>query len=147
MNLRSKTAQRFLVAGQFLTAATLVLTARNVLNSPVALVLIVAGALLGIGAWLTFGLTKITVMPELKDEARLITNGPYRFIRHPMYTAVALFCLGFVVASPSLWRILIWIALVVVVTAKSRIEEAFLLDRFSEYSQYKKRTGRFLPFC
>ncbi|MFG0254826.1 MAG: methyltransferase family protein [Rhodopirellula sp. JB053] len=136
---------RVLVFLQFFTAATLVLTTTGVTESMPAIALILIGAGLGVWAWLSFGLTKITVSPALRSDASLVTKGPYRIIRHPMYTAVVVFCLGFLVASFSVWKLLVWLTLVAVVAQKSRIEEALLRERFPEYEQYAKRTGRFLP--
>ncbi|MBB3204847.1 protein-S-isoprenylcysteine O-methyltransferase Ste14 [Rhodopirellula rubra] len=144
--MQSKLIQQILVVLQFTTAAALVLTANDVLNSPTAITSIIAGALLGVWAWVSFGLKKITVMPELKSDAELVTAGPYRFIRHPMYTAVVLFCFGFLLTSPSMWKVATWILLIAVVSAKARIEESFLCKRFPQYPDYIKRTGRFIPF-
>ncbi len=107
--------------------------------------MIASGAALGLWSWVTFGLLRINVMPELSKDAALVTNGPYRFIRHPMYAAVLLFCGGFVVFPFRWWRLAIWIILLIVVGAKSQMEEHFLMERFQQYGRYRKVTGRFIP--
>ena len=76
----------------------------------------------------------------------LVTTGPYRWIRHPFYTAVALAVLanGLVAAN---WFLLLTGGLVFVLLAiRSRREEANLVVRFGDrYRDYRRSTGRFLP--
>ncbi len=76
----------------------------------------------------------------------LITKGPYRWVRHPFYDALALFVVGFALLTAN-WFILATGALVFILLAiRSRTEEALLLARFGEtYRAYKESTGRFLP--
>ena len=82
-----------------------------------------------------------------KEAHRLVTEGPYRWVRHPLYAVATInfVALGIVAAN---WFIvfvafLIIIGMVVVVIPK---EEAQLLSKFGhEYRAYMKRTGRLLP--
>lgn len=82
-----------------------------------------------------------------KDEHELVTYGPYRHVRHPLYTTgIVLFAaLGLVAAS---WFILGWtlVALVGVRVVVIPREEQELLDRFgAKYEEYSRRTGAMLP--
>lgn len=81
-----------------------------------------------------------------REAHTLITHGPYRWVRHPFYDALALFVVGFALITAS-WFILATGALVFLLLAiRSRTEEALLLSRFGEaYRAYKERTGRFIP--
>ena len=76
----------------------------------------------------------------------LVTTGPYRWIRHPFYTAVALavFANALVAAN---WFLLLTGGLVFVLLAiRSRREEENLVARFGDrYQDYRRSTGRFLP--
>jgi protein-S-isoprenylcysteine O-methyltransferase Ste14 len=76
----------------------------------------------------------------------LITRGPYRWVRHPFYDALALFVVGFALITAN-WFILTTGALVFLLLAiRSQTEEALLSARFGEaYRSYQKSTGRFLP--
>jgi len=76
----------------------------------------------------------------------LVTNGPYRWVRHPFYSSAALLVLasslvtanGFVFATGSLIFLLLMI--------RTRREEENLIARFGDdYRRYMNRTGRFLP--
>ncbi len=143
----SKIKPACLVALQFATAAALVLTSfPQLLAHPLGLALSAAGALFGLWAGLAFGWRKITVLPKLRRDATLITGGPYRWVRHPMYTAVLLFCAGFMLSPPAWWKAVLWLVLLAVVAEKSRMEERYLSQRFAAYANYRNRTGRFLPW-
>jgi protein-S-isoprenylcysteine O-methyltransferase Ste14 len=76
----------------------------------------------------------------------LITQGPYRWVRHPFYDALALFVVGFALITAN-WFILATGALTFLLLAvRSQTEESLLLARFGEgYRSYQKSTGRFLP--
>jgi protein-S-isoprenylcysteine O-methyltransferase Ste14 len=76
----------------------------------------------------------------------LITTGPYRYVRHPFYLAVALGVMGWSLVMAN-WFILLSGAMVVAFQmARTRIEEKKLVERFGvEYQDYMRRVGRFFP--
>jgi protein-S-isoprenylcysteine O-methyltransferase Ste14 len=81
------------------------------------------------------------------DEQTLVTAGPYRFVRHPMYTTFALLWLGFALLAQS-WVVALAAAVGygVVVVLRTPAEERMLSERFGdEYRAYMRRTGRYLP--
>ncbi len=81
-----------------------------------------------------------------KERHELVTHGPYRWIRHPLYTtaAIGIFALGLVAAN---WFMLVMILLIMMtLPALAAKEEALLMEKFGEaYREYMQRTGRFLP--
>jgi protein-S-isoprenylcysteine O-methyltransferase Ste14 len=81
-----------------------------------------------------------------REHHTLVTRGPYRWIRHPFYVALALVIVAgaLIVAN---WFVLASGTVVFVLLAiRSRVEEEQLAARFGDaYREYKKRTGRFLP--
>jgi len=84
---------------------------------------------------------------RIRDRQALVTSGPYRLARHPMYTAFYLLHLGvcFLVAN---WFIAAtWmLGLTVVIWLRVRREEAILSHTFgAEYESYAGRTGMFFP--
>lgn len=99
-------------------------------------------------AWSDYSLGKnLSVIPEIKTEHTLTTKGPYRWIRHPIYSAGTLLCLGnFIVTSNWLvGAICLGGALLLYGSRMSR-EEQMLIDRFGEqYRQYIQTTGRLFP--
>ena len=76
----------------------------------------------------------------------LVTRGPYRWVRHPFYDAMALFILAMGLLAAN-WCILVSGAVVFILLGiRTATEEAHLLNRFGEpYQTYKDNTGRFLP--
>ena len=80
------------------------------------------------------------------EDHELVTHGPYRWIRNPLYTAAGLLFTGLGLVAAS-W-FLIGAAAVAVALVRLRLpkEEAHLEARFGqEYRDYVSRTGRFLP--
>jgi protein-S-isoprenylcysteine O-methyltransferase Ste14 len=86
------------------------------------------------------------IRPVLKKDAKLITNGPYRYIRHPMYVGVLLACGGLVATSYDSLRISLLLSLCFVLYSKACIEERILLAAFPEYQTLKNKTGMITPW-
>ncbi len=88
-----------------------------------------------------------SVTLEVRESHRLITQGVYRRIRHPMYAALFLYSIGQLLAVPN------WIAgpsyLVsfgILFAFRLEAEEAMMLDAFgAEYAAYMARTKRLVP--
>lgn len=87
----------------------------------------------------------LTANPVPKAGAKLVENGIYKYVRHPIYTGLFLATLGSVVQSLSLFKLIIWLALVILITYKAAWEEKLLAETYPNYSNYLKRTGRFVP--
>lgn len=138
-----------LVAAQFGLMALLIVTTQP-LATPLANAIVfgcvVAGTFVGVAALAANRPGNFNVRPELKPDARLITDGIYAYIRHPMYLAVLLVMLAALAADPRLWRAGAWVALLAVLLAKAQREERLLATRFAEYADYRRRTHRLLPW-
>lgn len=104
------------------------------------------GILLMTWALLTMRVTKVNVFPEVRAGSRLVTNGPYRWIRHPMYTAFLLITLALLCESFSYWRGFWWILLSADLVAKLFAEERSLGEVFDDYEAYRSRTWRLVPW-
>ncbi len=108
----------------------------------------VAAALLMIWARLTFGLRSFHAAAN-PTQGGLVTSGPYRYWRHPIYAAVLIFVWTGVLtqgAAPSLISLLL--AAIATVTTVIRIlsEEKLLKVAFAGYSAYAAHTRRLIPF-
>jgi protein-S-isoprenylcysteine O-methyltransferase Ste14 len=75
----------------------------------------------------------------------LVTNGIYRYVRHPIYAGDLLLLLGFELALNS-WLVLGVVALAALVVRQTLREEALLVTRLAGYDGYSRRTKRFVPF-
>ena len=90
--------------------------------------------------------TNLTDTVVTREHHTLVTRGPYRWIRHPFYVAMALIATGSALIAAN-WFMLVSGAVVFTLLAvRSRVEEEQLAERFGDaYREYKRRTGRFLP--
>jgi len=142
---RVAVAGRLLVAAQFALLAWLIWPLTPQLWSLPALLLV--GCAAGLGLWTLYHNRpgNFNIRPEPKASARLVTSGPYRFMRNPMYSAVLLFAAAAVVAYGDSWKIVCWFALALVLLAKAMLEERGLRARFPGYGAYAKRVRRFIP--
>ena len=102
---------------------------------------------LGVVAWavVTMRPHRVNPLPNVRSAATLVTNGPYRWIRHPMYTGVLLSMLALVLNSLTVVRGVVWLIVLVDLLAKLNYEEALLAHRFPEYAAYRHRTRKLLP--
>jgi protein-S-isoprenylcysteine O-methyltransferase Ste14 len=106
----------------------------------------IVGGMLGIWAIATMGRTNTNITPLVKQSAMLVTNGPYAFIRHPMYSAVLLTIWPLIVDQYSLFRLAIGLVLTIDLIVKLLFEESLLRQRFAGYEIYMKETKRLIPF-
>jgi len=88
----------------------------------------------------------VTRTAATRPEHSLVTSGPYRWVRHPLYTTATVAMLGLSLAASS-WLIAAFaVAGFGLLAVRTREEEAALLRRFgNEYRSYARRTGRYLP--
>ena len=81
-----------------------------------------------------------------REKTILVRNGPYRFVRHPIYLFQTLMLLGTFLLLPTPFSLLLFGIHLLCIYLKAFDEEAYLLTvHGSEYRDYLSRTGRFLP--
>lgn len=98
-----------------------------------------------LGGWAVFTMRRFNVAPDPLDNAELTMSGPYRWIRHPMYTALLLIALAAVLSDPTPIRWFVLGVLLINQIVKLRHEELLLKEKFSGYGDYMTRTKRLLP--
>jgi len=122
----------------------------GITSKPISNPLIIGGFALGLALMVwslkTMRLSNLNIMPDLRENSALVTSGPYRWIRHPMYSAVLLMTLMLVLTDLTAVRCLYWIVLLLDLGLKFRYEESLLLKKHPEYAIYRKRTKMLIPF-
>jgi protein-S-isoprenylcysteine O-methyltransferase Ste14 len=81
-----------------------------------------------------------------KDDPELVTSGPYRLVRHPIYAGVLVAGVGTALALSWFWLVAVFLAGVYFVYSAS-VEERFLAGRFPDaYAAYKRSTKMLVPY-
>lgn len=121
------------VTGNLFAASAFVITAQ------------VAAVVLNVWARISFqsGTFRVTAAPS---GASIITRGPYRFIRHPMYSAALVFIWAGVASHLSVLTLAIGIAVTAVVIVRVIMEERLLRVKYREYQDYSQSTKALIPF-
>lgn len=104
----------------------------------------VIGALITVVAVLQLNIN-LSAFPSPLADAKLIETGVYKFIRHPIYTGLILAFFGYAIVDDSGYKLLISLGLLLWFYFKTLYEERLLIEKFPQYSEYKKRSGRFFP--
>jgi protein-S-isoprenylcysteine O-methyltransferase Ste14 len=105
--------------------------------------IVLGGWLLG-RASLDLGET-LTPMPRPLPAGQLVTTGIYASVRHPIYAGLMVGGLGWSALTRSPAAFVVAILLAAFLDAKARREEAWLLERYEGYAQYRRRSKRFMP--
>jgi protein-S-isoprenylcysteine O-methyltransferase Ste14 len=105
-----------------------------------------SGAGLGLMGWAYLVFRSWRWRAEIDPGHRLMDNGPFKMVRHPIYLSFALFYIGSVLLLPFWIFLLHAVASFIAYDYRAREEEGVLLEAFGEaYSAYRDRTSRFVP--
>jgi protein-S-isoprenylcysteine O-methyltransferase Ste14 len=117
-------------------------------NKPLAtigLIIVLTGLLTAV--WARVNLGRNWGMPmSIKQDPELVTSGPYRYIRHPIYSGILLALIGTSLASSLVWLIVFAIAGIYFVYSAVE-EEKLMIKQFPKvYPSYKSKTKMLIPF-
>jgi len=136
------------ITGYIILAAALVLLILRksfFAEGSILIVIQILAAMLMLWARLTFGLRSFHAAAN-PTEGGLVTTGPYKFIRHPIYASVIYFILASVISHPLMLNIFLVIVCCLGAAIRIYSEEKLILTKYPEYSDYAKRTKRIIPF-
>ena len=137
---------KLLVIIQFSCLLYLVLFTKN-MGSGIFLTIQIIGFSLALWSVFVMGIGRFNIQPEVKKEARLITKGPYKVLRNPMYSGLILFFGATVIETLDIINISVFVILIIVLLSKIRLEEKYLSQKFgSGYNEYKEKSYRLFPF-
>ena len=89
----------------------------------------------------------ITPTSATRQQHQLVTSGPYRWVRHPLYTVGSSMFISFGMMADNWFIAALGLLAFIGMAARTPKEEANLIEKFGdEYREYMKHTGRFLPY-
>jgi protein-S-isoprenylcysteine O-methyltransferase Ste14 len=88
----------------------------------------------------------LTPLPHPRHEGQLVQTGIYRFVRHPMYSGVIYLALAYTSFQMSWVHLVGSIFLCLFFDAKSRTEEIWLTNKFSDYASYSTSVKKLIPW-
>ena len=153
------TDNKFKVLGQMIFVAMNALTLASFWTDSRILLLFSQGDALrvtGVGVLVAATLLYAKSLRQLGDNyspcfdahlpLRIVTNGPYCYIRHPLYLANIMQGVGYILTSGSLWVLLLSGYGIFVIIRSLVSEESYLVKKFPEYEPYRAKTSRLIPF-
>ena len=144
--MNDKIYSKVLVSLQFILIAVLLFINDSIFNHLISLFISSIGFLFGLYTLYFNRIGNFNITPEIKENSRLIKNGAYKYIRHPMYFSVFLMMGGVVLTEINVINIFCYMVLVIVLYLKASKEEKLWSEKLEEYKQYKKNTKMFIPF-
>ena len=113
----------------------------------VGIAIMLIGMALRFWSVLTLGKSFRTTIETDKDQ-KVVSNGPYKLVRHPSYSGWLLMCCGYGIALQNWLSLLVAVILpLVALLYRIRIEEAALISSFGyKYVEYQKRTKKLIPW-
>lgn len=125
--------------------AFLVATKHLFSPAPLAIAFFVAGLALVVWARLTFGWRSLHAGSDA-TKGGLVTSGPYRWVRHPIYAGVMLALVGVVIGHHDARAIVAVAIIVAALGVRIAAEERAVVRMYPDYASYAKRTKRLVPW-
>jgi protein-S-isoprenylcysteine O-methyltransferase Ste14 len=145
----SRRQTRAVVAIVACVAAALGAVALQGPTDTVPLPMLMIGELVAVVAsiWLLVSVLALGRCFGILPEARgLVTRGPYRLVRHPVYLGELGVCAGLVVGAPSFWNLACAAVILAAQIVRMGLEERALEAEFPAYAAYARRTARIVPW-
>ncbi len=114
-------------------------------KNPITIIIQIFAFAIMIWARITFGFRSFHASAN-STKGRLITNGPYKWLRHPIYASIIYFFWACVIAYPNIETIGAVLLITLGSYARMLLEEKSLLETYEEYTVYCKRTKRIIPY-
>jgi protein-S-isoprenylcysteine O-methyltransferase Ste14 len=142
-NARSLSTPVFVIL--LLAIGGLVYTNSLLGHGPVAIGLQIAAVTLMLWARIAFGVRSFHYAAN-PTEGGLVTSGPYRFVRHPIYAAILLFVWTGIASNLSPTSVALGLVVTAMLWLRISFEEPLVRQRYPEYADYARRTKRVIPF-
>ena len=112
---------------------------------PVGIAMMVLGVGLIVSGVVALG-RNLAAVPRPKQGATLVERGPYRVVRHPMYSGAVLIAFGWAFAVAGSLSLVYAFMVVAFLAIKTAREERWLREEVTGYAEYERRVRRLIPF-
>jgi len=137
---------KILVIIQFTCLALLMILTNWLILPWWSLLLLSISAILAFWAMMVMKFGNFNIVPAPVEKGIMITYGPYRVIRHPMYASVFIFIIALLTGQFSYSKLSISLVLVAGLVVKMLYEESLLCKLHPGYRAYMLKTKRVIPF-
>ncbi len=104
------------------------------------------GAIVLLGSALYYLGQSLTPLPYPRSNGNLVQSGPYRYVRHPIYSGLIFATLAWALYQVSCSHLLGNLVLATFLNAKASREEVWLSEKYPEYSDYRHRVKKLIPW-
>lgn len=143
--MNPKHSSRVGLAIAVLALVTLVFRDSLLATGFIAISVQILAALLMLWARLTFGRRSFHATAD-PTEGGLVTSGPYRYLRHPIYAAVLYFLWAGVLTHWLILNVFLGLAATAGLIVRILTEERLVTERYPEYIEYASNTKRIFPY-
>ncbi len=126
----------------------------------VGLFLLISGNLFSVNPFFLVQVLAIAMMPWARrsfqpgqfnihaepNEGKLISSGPYKFIRHPMYASTLVIIWSGILGHFSQINLIVGVIVTIVISIRMMVEEQYLIEIYPEYADYSQKTKMIVPF-
>jgi len=146
LNKKQKIYNLILTLIQYSTLTAFLIMTPYIAEGIIWQIIEITGGIVGVWAIVVMQNSKINIAPVPRENAHLVTSGPYRLIRHPMYMAIILTLTPLIITHYDPTRAIILGVLYVNLIFKLLFEEGLLKEYFEGYKDYMKKSWRLLPW-
>lgn len=114
-------------------------------NNPIAITIQVCAIIIMIWARITFGMRSFHASAN-STKGKLITHGPYKLLRHPIYASIIYFFIASLIAFPAIDTCIGVLLIIGSTYARMIFEEISLKKTYKEYESYSQKSKRIIPY-
>ena len=137
---------KILVAIQFLMIFAILIPKKSIQITTLWWILPLVATITALWIFTHNRVGNFNITPEIRKDAKLIVTGPYRFVRHPMYSSLILFMVGVSLHWFSFLNLIFLFIMIFALSLKAFREEKLWQINDSSYEDYKKRTTMIIPY-
>ncbi len=103
------------------------------------------GGLLILAGLMSLG-RNLTAVPRPIDNGKMVRSGPYRLVRHPIYSGIIIGAFGYGLLQNGILTLVYALVLFLFFDIKSRREEQWLCEKYVDYPAYQRQVKKLIPF-